>query len=141
MFLVLIQSISAIGGGLALAADPSGVDLGVSVGMLEHSPFPDVLIPGLFLTIMLGMFPAVVLYGLIMRPRLRAAEAMNIVKGYHWSWTFSYYLGILLVLWIVIQVCFLREIVMLHIIYAVLGVLIIVLTHLSSTRRCYIVEQ
>jgi hypothetical protein len=137
MFLLLFQSITAIAGGWGLVSNPSGSNLGFSVTMLEHSPFPDFLIPGLFLLVVLGIGPAVIFYGLIKKPKFRLAEMINIYKNYHWSWTFSYYLGIVLVLWIDIQVYFLRETSILHLVYSVLGVLIIILTHLPSTKKYY----
>ena len=137
MFLLLFQSITAIAGGWGLVSNPSGSNLGFSVTMLEHSPFPDFLIPGLFLLVVLGIGPAVIFYGLIKKPKFRLAEMINIYKNYHWSWTFSYYLGIVLVLWIDIQVYFLRETSILHFVYSVLGVLIIILTHLPSTKKYY----
>jgi hypothetical protein len=137
MFLLLFQSITAIAGGWGLVSNPSGSNLGFSVTMLEHSPFPDFLIPGLFLLVALGIGPAVILYGLIRKPKFRLAEIINIYKNYHWSWTFSYYLGIVLVLWIDIQVYFLREASILHFVYSVLGVLIIVVTNLPATKKCY----
>ena len=140
MFLVLFQSISAIAGGWGLVSEPSGSNLGFSVSMLEHSPFPDFLIPGLFLLVVLGICPAITLYGLIRKTKFRLAEMINIYKNYHWSWAFSYYLGITLVLWIDIQVYFLREISILHFIYSVLGVLIIVVTNLPSTKKCYRID-
>ena len=140
MFLVFFQSISAIAGGWGLVSEPSGSNLGFTVSMLKHSPFPDFLIPGLFLLIVLGIGPAIIFYGLIKKPKLRLAEMINMYKDYHWSWTFSYYLGIVLVLWIDIQVFFLRELSILHFIYSVLGVLIVVVTHLPTTKKCYRID-
>ena len=137
MFLLLFQSITAIAGGWGLVSNPSGSNLGFSVTMLENSPFTDFLIPGLFLLVVLGIGPAVIFYGLIKKPKFRLAEMINIYKNYHWSWTFSYYLGIVLVLWIDIQVYFLRETFILHFVYSVLGVLIIVLTNLPATKKYY----
>jgi len=138
--LILFQSISAIAGGWGLVSNPSGSNLGFSVNMLEHSPFPDFLIPGLFLIVVLGIFPAIISYGLIKKPKFKLAEKINAYRDYHWSWTFSYYLGILLVLWIDVEVFFLRETFILHFVYSVLGVLIIVLTNLPSTKKCYRID-
>ncbi|UCC21957.1 MAG: hypothetical protein JSW23_09125, partial [Planctomycetota bacterium] len=78
-----------------------------------------------------------IFYGLLKKPKFRLAEMINMYKNYHWSLTFSYYLGIVLVLWISIQVYFLRETSILHLVYSVLGVLIIVLANLPATKKCY----
>jgi len=105
--------------------------------LLEHSPFPDFLIPGLFLFIFLGLFPALVFYGLIKRPIFRTLEKLNMFKDYHWSWTYAYYLGVLLILWINMELFFVKEFDMLHFVYSLLGVLIVFITHLPSTKRDY----
>ncbi len=59
------------------------------------------------------------------------------VQKQHWSWTFSYYLGLLLVLWINMQLFFLKEFSIFHFAYSMLGVLIIVVTHLPSRKKDY----
>lgn len=129
MFLILFQSISAIAGGLGLIADPSG-GLSFTLGMLQHSPFSDFLIPGLFLLIILGIVPGIVFYGLWKKPRFRLAEKVN--PKYHWSWTFSLCTGILILVWVGTEIFLIRELSILHYVYSVLGVLIIVFTLLSK---------
>jgi len=136
-FLVFFQAISAIPAGFSLIFDPSGNNLGLPIEMLKHSPFSNYLIPGLFLFIVLGIFPMITFYGLIKKNKFKLAKKINLYKEYHWSWTFSHYLGLLLILWINMQLFFIREFSMLHFIYAMLGVLIIVITHLPSTKKYY----
>ena len=50
---------------------------------------------------------------------------------------FSYYLGVLLVLWINVQLYFIKSWDILHFVYSMLGVLIIVVTHLPRTKQDY----
>ena len=137
VILVFIQMISALPAGLSLIIDPSGMGIGLPLKLLEHSPFPDFLIPGLFLFIFLGLLPALVFYGLIKRPIFRALEKLNMFKDYHWSWTYAYYIGVLLILWINMQLFFVKEFGMLHFVYSMLGVLIVFITHLPGTKRDY----
>lgn len=137
IFLVFFQMISAIPAGWALISDPSGRKLGFPLEMLEHSPFTNFLIPGLFLLVVLGIFPIIVFYGLITKNELRWTQKMNLYKNYHWSWAFSYYLGLLLILWINMELMFIKEFSMLQVAYSILGVLIVILTHLPSTKKDY----
>lgn len=135
IMLVFIQMISALPAGLSLITDPSGTNLGLPIELLQPTPFHDFLIPGLFLFIFLGLFPALIFYGLIKKPIFKSLEKFNLYKDYHWSWTFSYYLGLILILWINMQLYFIREFSILHFVYSILGILIILIAHLPSTKR------
>lgn len=135
--LVFFQMISAIPAGFMLVLDPSGAMLGMPLGMLEPSPFSNFFIPGLFLFFILGYIPAIIFYGLLKKANYKWADRLNPYKDQHWSWTFSYYLGLLLVLWINVQLFFIKSWDILHFVYSMLGVLIIFITHLPTTRRYY----
>ena len=82
--LILLLSLGALLGGGVLTAWPSGRVSGMPLSMLEHSPFPNFLIPGLFLLIFFGILPAVVFYGLIKKAQLSLAEKLNIDKAQHY---------------------------------------------------------
>lgn len=47
--------LSAVAGGLGLTLDPSGASLGMPLEMLQRSPFPHFLVPGLFLLLVNGV--------------------------------------------------------------------------------------
>ena len=137
MALVCFQIISAVPAGFMLVSDPTGSKLGTPSNMLDGTPFTDFLIPGLFLFLVLGVFSILILYGLIKKSTLRAASKLNPYQDQHWSWTFAYYLGLLLVLWINMQLFFIKSWDILHFVYSMLGVLIIVVTHMPSVKRYY----
>lgn len=140
--LVLFLAIGAIWGGLNLVVDPSGQGIGFPpkiLEQLEQSPFPTFLIPGLFLFLFLGVFPMITTYGLITRRELKWAKKLNPYKNRHWSWTFSYHIGLLLILWINVQLFFGIEFGVLHFVYTLLGVLIVFVAHLSSTKKVYFI--
>lgn len=133
--LVFIQMISALPAGWSLVTDPTGVGLGIPLDILQHTPFSNFMWPGLFLFIFLGLFPALIFYGMVKRPIFKKLEKLNLYKDYHWSWTYSYYLGVILILWINMQLFFIREFFILQFVYSMLGILIIFITHLPSTKR------
>ena len=100
--------IGAIGGGFMLVKDPSGSALGVPLSFLEGSPFPDFLIPGIFLLAVNGI--GSILGAVLSFTRRRYAQEIAIV------------LGAILVAWIVIQIVIIRSFSWMHILYFILGV-------------------
>lgn len=141
MILISFQAISAVPAGLILIIDTTGEKLGLPIRMLNGTPFKDFLIPGLFLLILLGLFPILIVYGLLKKPNSKLADKMNLYKNQHWAWTFSYYLGLLLVVWINMQLFFIKDWGMLHFVYSMLGVLIIVVTLLPDVKSYYAMKS
>ncbi|PKV50623.1 hypothetical protein ATE84_2686 [Aquimarina sp. MAR_2010_214] len=137
MFLILFQMISAIPSGWLMIIDPSGNKLGIPIKILKHSPFSNFLIPGLFLFLVLGIFPLIVFYGLVRKNKLLILEKINLYKNYHWPLAFSYYVGVLIILWINIQLLFIKEFHVYHFIYSMLGVVIVFIAQLPSTKKNY----
>lgn len=141
IFLLLFLGLSAIAGGLALVLDPSGTEIGFSIEMLKHSPFPDFLLPGLFLFVVFGLFSLVVVYGLIRKNSFEFAEKINPYQKYHWSWFFAYLIGLLQVTWINIQLIWIRDFSILHALYSMVGVLIILFAHFPGTKKWYQINE
>jgi hypothetical protein len=124
--LMLIQAIGGIPAGVAMIADPIG-NIGLSVDLLEGTPFGDYLIPGLILAVVLGVFPLIVFFGLLLR--------------YRWSWWLSLAVGGGLVIWIATEVALLGYLpglgIALQIVFGGVGIAILVLTLVQPTRRYF----
>jgi len=134
---IAILAITGIYGGVALILDKSGANLKLSTNLLESTIFNSYLFPGIILLILLGFFPTLTAFGLITRKKSRIANKINIYKKRHWAWTYSLYCGIMLVLWIDIQVMMIGGGYILQSIYAILGVVIIVLALMPSVMKYY----
>ncbi len=100
--------LGALGGGFMLVRDPSGSALELPMSLLEGSPFPDFLIPGMFLFAVNGV-GSMIGAGLSFTRR-RYAQEIAIV------------LGAILIAWIVIQVVIISSFHWLHVLYFILGV-------------------
>jgi hypothetical protein len=100
--------LGALGGGFMLVRDPSGSTLELPMSLLEGSPFPDFIIPGMFLFAVNGV-GSMIGAGLSFTRR-RYAQEIAIV------------LGVILVAWIVIQVVIISSFHWLHVLYFILGV-------------------
>jgi len=141
ILLIFLQAISAVPAGLSLIIDPSGKGIGFPPGVMENTPFKNFLIPGLFLFVVLGLLPLITLYGLLSRKKLNWAQKINWDKKFHWSCTFSFYIGLLLILWINMQLYFGITFNNLHFSYTILGVLILILSQVPDTKRDFMQEK
>ncbi|MFZ5941197.1 MAG: hypothetical protein ACOYXB_11555 [Bacteroidota bacterium] len=109
ILILIVQALNAIGGGLVMVIAPDGSILQVSTEMLTGSPFSNYLIPGLILMIVLGLIPVVIMYGLISRKKFRWAEKLNLYPAMHWSWTFTLYICITILIWIFTELLMLQR--------------------------------
>ena len=100
--------LGAVAGGYGMVSDPSGNTLGLPMSFLEGSPFPNFLIPGLFLLLVNGI-GSLIGAGLSFARRRYAQEMAMVLGG-------------ILCLWIVIQVIIIRSFHWMHVLYFILGI-------------------
>jgi hypothetical protein len=118
--LLLLQGLGGLGGGISLVLGPEGQIMKMPVSYLEGSPFPDYLVPGLILTLVLGVFPLVALVGLWQRNP--------------WSWYAAFAVGCGLMIWILVEVMII-PFDPLQVIFGVVGALITAVALLAPVRR------
>ncbi|PEN13181.1 hypothetical protein CRI94_11090 [Longibacter salinarum] len=120
---VLFQGVSGLAGGIGLILDPSGASLAIPIEWLDGSPFDSYLMPGVILFIVLGLYPVVVWYGI--RQRWQGA------------WLASLSVGFALVVWIGVEILVIgyQPTPPLQPIYGLLGLAILGLASVSSSRR------
>lgn len=132
----LFLSIGALYGGGAMILEPGGSLLGMPEGSLNDTPFDSYLIPGVVLLLFNGIFPLFILAGLIRKPSLTWANALNIYTHRHWAWTYSLYSGIILIIWIMVQLIFVPPFILQPIFIGV-GLLILILTLTPGMMRYF----
>ena len=86
----ILLGLSAVAGGVGMVGDPSGDSVGFPLDQLSGTPFPDYLIPGLFLLLIIGV--GHLAGGILTIIRFRHAGEVAVV------------LGAILMAWIVVQV-------------------------------------
>lgn len=112
-FLLTVTGASAVYGGILLVTDPTGWKLGFHTGMLQHSPFEDFLFPGLILLILIGFGSLTV-------------SALAIIRvGRYPTWII--FMGFAIAIWISIQVLMIREVHLLQILFALTGIVLVLL--------------
>jgi len=137
IFFVSVQSLAAIYGGLNLLYDPTGISIRLPLLLLKGTIFPDFFIPGLLLFLLIGLFPLLLIFPLISKPKWRGFNGLNIYEGYHWVWTYTLYNSIILISWINIQLIILDHGALIHGVVGILGTIILILTLLPSVRSFY----
>ena len=145
LYLLLIcmffLALSGLSGGIALLIDPSGALIQMPLSLLARTPFKNFFLPALILFSALGIYPALVFYGLRSPVELRWLKIINIYPEQNSAWTSALYVGIILVLWINFQIYLIGGGHYLQFIYALLGVLIIILTLLPSVKRYFLLAK
>lgn len=111
--LLIFNGISALFGGGALVADPSGNSLNMPVESLKQSAFTDFFIPGLILFVVLGLGSIITSIVVIMRS-----------KGYPFL---TIFIGFALSIWISVQMLILHEVNWIHVLYGTIGIVLIIL--------------
>lgn len=90
--LEIVLSVGALAGSIPALIDPTGSSQGVSLALLEGTPFDDFFVPALALFLLVGLWPWMGALGTLLgRPWARSAHVVT---------------GLLLVGWIVAQVAY-----------------------------------
>jgi TRAP-type C4-dicarboxylate transport system permease large subunit len=137
LFLLGFLGLGAVGGGGTLIISPSGELIGMPISMLEESPFSSFLIPGVILSLVLGLIPLLLIIALLRKPESKLAERFNLFKDMHWAWAYSIYIGFILIIWIQLQIVFIQEVSLIHTFYVFLAVTILYTALLPQIRNLY----
>ena len=136
--LIVLQFLLGLGAlisGAMMIAFPDGSLFQMPLSMLKYSPFSNFLIPGIILFTTVGVFPLAVAYSLWRKPTWRWPEALNPAKQLHWSWAASLAAGVIVLIWISVQLLMIRAVSFLHPFYYIWGLLLILLTLTPAVRR------
>jgi hypothetical protein len=118
--LLVLLGLGGLGGGAAMLADPTGTEMGISLALLENLPIADFTLPGLFLIGVMGEAPLVIAFGLS--------------KRLPWAWVAAITQGIVLILWIGMQIVLWGAPMGIQILYLAWGAVIVVLCLLPGVQ-------
>lgn len=138
LFVLGFLAVSALGGGIILMISPDGELIGLPLSEFKNLPFDSFLIPGIILFFVLGVIPALLIIALLKKPESKIAEAFNIYKDMHWSWTFCIYIAFALIGWIHIELIFLAgKVHWLQTVYMFYAILMLIIALLPQIRFLY----
>lgn len=121
--LLTITGISAMGGGAMLVIDPTGALLGFDRVGLAETFFVDFRLPGLILLLLIGVLNLVV-------------AGMVVNKAGHYP-TLVFLQGAILTGWILVQLYVLPATHFLQLVFAVIGVMLMLLGSLLGSSRAF----
>jgi hypothetical protein len=133
--LLAFLGVGALFGGGALIISPSGELLGMPLSMINDSPFTNFLIPAIFLFTFLGLAPCLLIFALLKKPESKLAERINIFTDMHWSWSFSVYIAIVLIIWLQLEMMFIHSVHWSHTFYMFVAVVILIVAILPQVRN------
>jgi hypothetical protein len=130
----ILLGVGAIASGLLMMISPDGDLMHMPLNLMQDSPFSTYFIPGLILFTFLGIYPMIIAYGLWKKPTWTWAEAVNPFKRFHWSWAGSIAAGLIVVIWLTVELIWVGYS-FLHTVYYIWGGLITLITLLPGVRR------
>jgi len=134
LLLLLLLGISASYGGWVLMTNPE--IFGATPELLDKSPLKSFFPFGLILFVFNGLFPIFAAAGLLLKPNWPWANTLNIYRDRHWGWTYSLFSGIIIMIWITVQITITPNI-WLQPAYLTVGLLILIFTLWPSVMRYY----
>jgi len=113
--LVSFIGLTATLSGLIMISNPDGGILNLSLSLLEKTPFKNFLVPGILLTVIVGGINMIAVFYNIQRHP----------KRYNWAMAG----GVVITGWIIVQMIMLGAVHWLHILYLIIGILIILISY------------
>ena len=135
VFFLIILALGGFSGAIPMLLDPSGEMLGVA-DALPQLPVPNFILPGLFLLVVMGLFPLLLAYALVARPDW--AQLNNLLRWakHYWAWTATLILVAIIALWLLYEGWLIGFFPITYV-TAVLGLLILIFALMPGVRRYY----
>lgn len=111
--LICLVGLTAKVSGLLMISKPNGEIMGLSISLLEQTPFKNFLIPGIILAFFVGGINLIAVFYNMQRN----------VNRYNWAIAG----GVVITGWIIVQMILIQTVYWLHFLYLGIGVLIILL--------------
>jgi hypothetical protein len=136
VFCLLVLALGGgLSGGITMLIDPTGQLLGVAV-ILPLLPVPNFILPGIFLLVVMGLFPLALAITLVTRPNWTWLGSLFQWSNHYWAWTGTLILVAIMALWLIYE-GWLIGFFWITYMTAVLGLLILIFALLPSVRDYY----
>ena len=133
---LILLALGGFSGGIPMLADPANGGYLQFWELLPLLPVPNLIIPGLFLFVVMGLYPLLLAYALIARPCWGWVDRLFEWSKHHWAWIGTLILVAAIVVWLAYEVWLIGWF-PITIITAILGLLILLFAMLPSVRKFY----
>jgi hypothetical protein len=138
MALEAVLAFLGFASGITYLADPSGRAHGMDTTLLATTPIRDFTPVGLFFVTCYGILPVLAAFGLWRHPRWRWTDPFNKWTGQNWAWTGTVATGVILIVWIALEVMLIGSPEgfprFLQVMMALMGIVILALVMLPRVR-------
>jgi hypothetical protein len=135
VFFLLFLALGGFAGAIPLLMDPSGELLGMAE-VLPLLPVPNFILPGLFLLVVMGLFPLLLAYALVARPDWARFSSLLRWSKHYWAWTATLVLVVIIALWLIYEGLLIGFFPITYV-TAVLGLLILLFALMPGVRKFY----
>jgi hypothetical protein len=137
LIIVLISlALGGFSGGIPMLADPANGGYLQFGELLPLLPVPNLILPGLFLLVVMGLYPILLAYALIVRPTWNWVDRLFKWSKHHWAWTGSLILVANITIWLAYEAWLIGWF-PITTITAIQGLLILLFAMLPSVRKFY----
>lgn len=136
ILVLLFLALGGFSGGIPMLTDPANGGYLQFAELLPQLPISNFVLPGLFLFIVMGLFPLLLTYALIARPAWNGVNRFFQWSRHYWAWTVTLILVLIIAIWLAVEGWLLGW---WPITYAtaVIGFLILLFAMMPSVRKFY----
>lgn len=136
IFFLVFLALGGAVGAFHFLTDPSGASIGMEKE-LASLPVPDYTLPGIFLLFAMTFAPLFLTFGLTAKPEVSLLQRLFRFAPYHWSWTGTVALGIVLMGWLVVEAYYIGVIAPIQYVTALNGIMIFLLPFIPAIKNHY----
>ena len=133
---LVFLALGGFSGGIPMLMDPANGGYLQFADLLPLLPVSNLILPGLFLLIVMGLYPLLLAYALIARPTWKWIDRLFQWSKHYWAWTATLIFVAIIALWLIYE-GWLIDWFPITYITAVLGLLIFLIAMLPSVRKFY----
>jgi hypothetical protein len=138
LIIVLISfALGGFSGGIPMLADPVNGGYLQFADILPLLPVPNLVLPGLFLIAVMGLFPLFLVYALIARPEWTWLDRFFQWSKHYWAWTGTLILVAIIAIWLAYEGWLIGWFPITYF-TAIQGLLILLFAMVPSVRKFYV---
>ena len=137
VIVLILLSLGGFSGAIPMLADPESGGYLEFADLLPSLPVSNLILPGLFLLIVMGLVPLLLAYSLVAKPKWGWIDTLFSWSKQYWAWTATLILVGIIALWLAYEGWLIGWFPITYI-TGILGLLILLLVMLPSVRKFFV---